>query len=98
MHQSFDDRAERQGREDHQAGGEGDHADEQDDEGRRRRCGTCPAEAGTIFFFASAPPSASAANIGTKRPSSIAIVPKSALKLVSPKPANALPLLFDCES
>src|SRR4029077_6618400 len=44
-----------------------------------------PADAGTIFFFASAPPSARAANSGTKRPNSIAIVPKSALKFVSPK-------------
>ncbi len=57
-----------------------------------------PADAGTIFFLPSAPASASAAIIGTNLPSSIAIVPKSALKLVSPKPANALPLLLPCES
>ena len=57
-----------------------------------------PAHAGAIFFLASAPPSASAANIGTKRPVMSASVPRSALKFVRPKPANALPLLFVCES
>src|SRR5581483_8146898 len=43
-----------------------------------------PADAGVIFFFASAPPSASAAISGTKRPRKSAIDPTSALKLVSP--------------
>src|SRR5262249_5889970 len=57
-----------------------------------------PAEAGTIFLVASDPPRASAANMGTKRPRKSATDPSSALKFVSPKPANALPLLFPCES
>ena len=57
-----------------------------------------PAEAGTVFFDASAPASASAATSGTKRPSQRATVPVSVENSVAPKPANALPLLFACES
>src|SRR5262249_6938464 len=56
-----------------------------------------PADTGAVFFAASEPPIASAARSGTKRPKYIATAPRDAEKLVAPYPANALPLLFDCE-
>src|SRR4029079_4167866 len=56
-----------------------------------------PAEAGTVFLAASAPPRASAANIGTNRPRYSATLPRFAEKGNAPWPANALPLLFACD-
>src|SRR5262249_36733043 len=43
-----------------------------------------PADAGTIFFWTSEPPIASAARSGTKRPRYSATVPNEAEKLVAP--------------
>ena len=68
LREHLHERAERERREDRQAGDDDDHAGEQHDERRACRCGTCPAEGGADARPASEPATASAAISGTKRP------------------------------
>ena len=68
----FDDRAERKRRQKSQRADENDRADKQQDE-REAAHGKVPALAGTIFFFANEPASASSGMIMPKRPSSMSM-------------------------
>ena len=89
----FDDRAKRERRQKRQRADENHRADQQHDESNPLT-GKVPALAGTIFFRASEPASASSGTIMPNRPSSMSMPSVVSYHgVLALRPAKALPLL-----